>query len=132
MAAYIPISRILRIADPVKSPPWGIRISCDEFLDMVCDAVSNGDFSEIPYSQIKDTATPTYHAERIAYLVVHCDQKPIDIDLGCGGRSDEWPIADGNHRLYAAVFRGDYEIAVEAQGACDLIEGLLGRECLLE
>lgn len=47
-----------------------------------------------------------WHAGRIAYLVKNIDPKPIGI------RADH-TVHDGQHRLFAAEFRGDTEIEVE-------------------
>lgn len=46
-----------------------------------------------------------YHAQRIAFLVKHGWDDPIQID-------QNGFVLDGNHRLRAAAFRGDAEIEV--------------------
>lgn len=47
------------------------------------------------------------HAARIRYLAVHGWDDPIIIDW-----SQEIPVTDGNHRLAAALWRGDDQISV--------------------
>lgn len=68
------------------------------------------------------------HIERIAYLVVNLDPRPIDIDVGvpCMGAAVEWIVQDGNHRLGAAFYRGDLTIEAGISGQVDYAEHLLG------
>jgi len=56
------------------------------------------------------------HIERVAYLVVNPSPEPIWIDVGCEalGLYVSWIIQDGNHRLAAALYRGDTTIRVSA------------------
>lgn len=58
------------------------------------------------------------HVERIAYLVAHPDPAPIGIDVGVPslGYSPAWVVVDGNHRLAAALYRGDRLIRASLQG----------------
>jgi hypothetical protein len=68
------------------------------------------------------------HVERIAYLVVHRDPTPIDLDVGVPelGCYVDWPIQDGHHRLAAAFYRGDESIEADVSGGIDYGEELLG------
>lgn len=64
------------------------------------------------------------HAERVAYLVVHGWDDPIDIDPFPG----DWPIQDGNHRLAAAFFREDTDIDASFWGDLEMIRETFGDE----
>ena len=66
-----------------------------------------------------------YHARRIAYLVRHADTNPIVIDVGVPGLfAPQHLIWDGNHRLAAAIYRGDDWIAVTPSGSMTLFHGM--------
>jgi len=58
--------------------------------------------------------------------VVNPSPEPIWIDVGCEalGLYVSWIIQDGNHRLAAALYRGDTTIRVSAGGDMDVIESL--------
>lgn len=62
--------------------------------------------------------TPEDHAARIAYLVVHPSEEPIEVDFGIPALNCyvDWPITDGNHRLAAAIIRGDKSILADVAG----------------
>jgi hypothetical protein len=63
------------------------------------------------------------HVRRIAYLVVHPDPTPVEIEMDSYG----YPIIyDGNHRIAAAVCRGDLTILADISGFIDHIPSLLG------
>lgn len=121
----IPIERIIDHANPVESPPWacGILLRPSDVLA----AIQEERFQAIPdeYSSDLDYA---YHAERIAYLVVHGWDDPIEIDVGVPsmGCHVGWPVLDGNHRLYAAMYRGDPEIRATVSGSLDYMQELFG------
>jgi hypothetical protein len=59
-----------------------------------------------------------YHANRIAYLVDFKAEDPISIDVGIPsmGCTVDWEIEDGNHRLAAAIVRGDEFIYASFSG----------------
>lgn len=44
------------------------------------------------------------------------DPSPIFVDVGLGDYRPDWPILDGNHRLAAALWRGDTTIDVAVGG----------------
>lgn len=60
------------------------------------------------------------HIRRVAYLEAHPDPTPLSLDVG----DSSWIVIDGNHRLGAAIFRGDETIEVEVSGEVSLIEAL--------
>lgn len=72
------------------------------------------------------------HVERVAYLAVHGWTDAIQIDLGVPslGCHVDWPVIDGNHRLAAALFRGDSQIEAGFSGDVCLIEELILEETM--
>jgi len=79
-------------------------------------------------TSIDSEGTRRQHIERIAYLVVHRDPNPIELDVGIPhlGCHVSWPIQDGHHRLAAAFYRGDEGIEADVSGGLDYGEELLG------
>ena len=74
---------------------------------------------------------PQAHAARVAFFVQHglSDQDFLEIDVGvpelnCFVRE---PVQDGNHRLAAALIRGDEWVACSIGGSETLIRKLFGR-----
>lgn len=61
------------------------------------------------------------HEVRIAWFVANGWKDPILIDVGIPGFSNFY-VDDGNHRLAAALIRGDETITANIQGAMSLIE----------
>ncbi len=61
-----------------------------------------------------------YHIERTACLVIHPDDTPIEIDVGCPvlnyTHDSDLLVIDGHHRLAAAMIRGDKTIRVTYGG----------------
>lgn len=115
MAYPVPLRRILNLADPVVSPPWecGILLSKEDVLD----AIAKQDWLALPVDD-SEQGNPFAHARRIAYLVEHGWNDPIEVDVGipCLWCHPVWPVLDGNHRVYAAAVRGDAEIVVTVAG----------------
>lgn len=116
------LRKFRKVCDPFRSPCWLDRpITQRE----VRAALRAGNLVAESYSGSPSWNWPMdRHVARIAYLVVHPDPTPIEVDVGVPslGCPVEWPVFDGNHRLAAAIFRGDPYILVSASGACDLIE----------
>ena len=94
------------LVDPLRTPPWTDckPISVEEILGIPSKywipshTVSRGNIQ-----------TRADHMRRIAWLVAHKDSKPITFMRSwlC-----KWPVKDGNHRLAAAIVRGDTTIKV--------------------
>ena len=66
------------------------------------------------------------HIQRIAFLVAHGWDDAIEIDVGVPERGyhNPWWILDGNHRLGAAIFRGDDQILAEISGSLEYALGI--------
>ncbi len=83
----------------------------------VLDAIAKQDWLDSPVEE-SEQGNPFAHARRIAYLVHHDWDDPIEVDVGIPslGYHPAWPVLDGNHRLYAASVRGDTAIVVTVAG----------------
>ena len=68
------------------------------------------------------------HIQRIAFLVVYPNLEPIDIYifLEICNSDFPWVIEDGNHRVAAALYRGDRFIKANIIGTDDLIRRYFG------
>lgn len=122
MPVRVTIRRILKISNPLDAPPWDTP---GEILtrDMVDVCLEKGVFEGEPIDA--GPATAWQHAARIAKFVVDPPEDPIHLDLGVNAPL-EWIISDGNHRLYAAVLRGDEEIMSLISGSFDRSIDILG------
>lgn len=123
---HVPVRDLVRRWDPFAA--WCTTpITASE----VEEALEEGWLDPVPYDtmpwgfheQDEDRARH-YHRCRIAWLVVHPDPTPIEIDVGAPSlgwhpRGKGFDFIDGNHRLCAAVIRGDDTIRVGYGGECD-------------
>lgn len=68
------------------------------------------------------------HIARVAYLVEQGWDDSINIDVGVPELDYliDWIIIDGNHRLAAAIFRGDFHIEAAISGDLKYAEKLFG------
>ena len=112
------VAKVRAIADPVAEPPWGSVRGMKSMLRKVEACLKHQEFMADP---VGASGTVTQHAQRIAYLVVHGWKGPIQIDVGVPSISKlpTWPVTDGNHRLYAAIWRGDEMIEADISGDID-------------
>ena len=123
LPSRVPLQRVLDICDPRKNWPWDCRPpSADVLHHLLCHA-------EEVARPVEGDATTEQHIGRIRYLAKHgwCD--PIEIDMGApclGYPGPEWPVMDGNHRLWAATLRGDFFIEADIAGQVDHAAQLLG------
>lgn len=116
------VAKLRRVCDPFRGACW-----VDPHLTQreVRACLKAGILLERSYSAAGEwNWTREQHAARVAYLVVHPDPTPIEVDVGIPslGCHVDWPVTDGNHRLAAAIYRRDPFILVDAAGACDIIE----------
>ena len=82
------------------------------------------------YASGKDNDDRKRHAERIAWFVLRGWNTPIGVDVGVPtmGCCPAWPVVDGNHRLAAAIYRGNLTIRAEVSGAVEEINTLIFEE----
>lgn len=74
-------------------------------------------------------ATALEHCGRVRFLARQGWLDAIQIDVGVpslGYSGPEWPVTDGNHRLWASILRGEAFIAVDICGQIDQAAMLLG------
>lgn len=130
-AVMLPVSRLLRY-NPLGRPFWTDRAVSEE---MVRRAVDDGRLRREPIPNCsQDYDDPEAHAERIAWYVVHglapYDRIQIDVgapSLGCYVRN---PVQDGNHRLAAAILRGETFLWCSVGGEVAVIKRLFGKAAL--
>lgn len=124
---WVPIKAIRRFACPVETPPW---IDADDLkIEDVLEAYARGNLLAEHLGPAE--APAAIHAARIAYFVETGWDDPIDIDVGvpwAKGWQSRWPIADGNHRLYAAIVREDDKILADICGCLETAHGMFGLE----
>ena len=132
MPVQIPIAKLREICDPFVSNPWmpfhdGSGLVLER--SAIEAALVSGNVDERPYHTIlEDQDTIAYHVARIAYLVLHGWTDPIEIDVGVPGLGChvDWVVVDGNHRLAAAIFRGDESIMAVVDGDINYGSELFG------
>ena len=85
-------------------------------------------FSKLAGRKPKIPIDRVYHIRRVAYLVVHGWQDPIELDVGVPslGCNVSWIVQDGNHRLAAAFYRKDPTIRCGISGSVEYAAHLLG------
>lgn len=120
----VPIEEIIEHWDPFEA--WCDDAITSEEVDAALAAgrLEARPFDSIPRSVLRDEDEREYHAARIAWLVVNRDERPIEIDVGAPDlgwhpRGGAFDFIDGNHRLCAAVLRGDEAILVGYGGDRD-------------
>ena len=112
----VPLSSITDMADPVRTPPWRTDTPLTKIVVQRC--LSDQRYLQTPASESEQDTLR--HAMRIAWLHDNSWSDAISLEINEG--SEVWPITDGNHRLYAAILRGDDEILVEVSGSLDMLE----------
>lgn len=121
MPVALPVSAVIAHCNPYgSSAPWGVPV---DMADV-----------KLALSQRRLAAEPGSddHAARIAYLVENPATDPIAIDVGVpalGYWGPSWMITDGNHRLAAAIYRGDATILALVDGQMDHAFELFGVDC---
>jgi len=120
-----------------RSDIWTSNIVSPE---MVRSHISSKDLLHLCFDEeMEDDGSSTWttemHAARVAYLVVNgWDDDPIDVDFGVPslGFRVGWPIINGNHRLAAAIIRGDKSIAAAVSGEVFMIDKYRWKDELLD
>lgn len=113
----IQVETLAEHCNPLQAPgPWDTPVAL-------------GDVQEaLRTNRLVSTPDTDDHAGRIAYLVRHKASDPISVDVGCPVLEywgPDWIVTDGNHRLAAALYRGDTVISAQVTGevewACELL-----------
>lgn len=131
MSTQIPVAAIEAFRSPFENDVWRCGVVNKS---MVEQAIAEG--SALSYDAWKALGTPSpdnvhtqaQHAARVAYLVHHGWDDAISIDVGVPslGHFLAWPYEDGNHRICAAIIRGDTHIAADVCGDIDHAADIFG------
>lgn len=123
MSTLVPIAAIKRLCNPFRTTPWTRRVT----RAMVAACLEANALYAQPLHGNPDVA-PELHAGRIAFFVRHGWKDAIGIDVGVPslGYHVRWPVYDGNHRLAAAIYRGDDSILADVDGSVAFAAELLG------
>lgn len=123
MSTRVPVSAIKRVCNPFSRTPWTRRVT----RAMVTARLEADDLYSQPLNGNPDVAAEL-HAGRIAYFVKQGWHDAIGIDVGVPelGCRVMWPVQDGNHRLAAAIYRGDESILADIDGSVAFAVELLG------
>lgn len=116
MIVTLQTARVAALWSPYSNGLWGRHVLNLQHAQWCLDhgvVVS----PEVPEPREADDSAFLYHAAKIAWLANAPRLDPIWIV----GASDVWPIRDGNHRLGAAILRGDETIAANYEGGADLL-----------
>jgi hypothetical protein len=125
----VSVPRLSMVCNPFVEPPW------EEVAGLTVVGVRqamNDGFHELqPYSAGTRSKhwTVEDHIARIAYLAITGWTDPIEVDVGIPHMNCwvDWPVTDGNHRLAAAIARGDEFILASVAGCCSYMREVLGR-----
>lgn len=125
----VSVSRLVEVCNPFVAPPWEDVAALT--VEGVRQAMKDGLRLPLPYSATTrpEPWTVADHIARIAYLAAEGWVEPIEVDVGIPSMNCwvDWPVTDGNHRLAAAIARGDKFILASLAGSRDYMRELLGR-----
>lgn len=124
----VPLAALLSIADPVSTPPWPRTRSSWDVAEIRRRAAERdyGDGGHLPWilnrglSRAEDHGP--FHMARVAWLMNN--EHAPEVTIGAAETITDygdWPILDGNHRLAAAILRGDEEIDLVIHGYPGLV-----------
>lgn len=122
-AVRVPVAALEALCNPFRTTPWTRRVT----RKMVEACLEAGTLHAEPLDGNPDVPA-RLHASRIAYLVMHGWKDAVQIDVGVPslGCHVRWPVQDGNHRVAAAIYRGDEEILADVDGSVAYAMELLG------
>ena len=123
----LPLSVILdELVNPLEMPPWPVRDeSWKEWSAERILAMARRGKTGRGWDHGMDRRSAHDHMERVAWLMMNPADDPITIAASVGQR--DWPIADGNHRLCAAILSGDRDIRAEIFGDPEVVAALRAR-----
>lgn len=120
----VSLARLRAHADPLATPPWpGLG---PEDSDALIRRIPNAPEYPTPCGT---EASLEAHAGRIRFLMRTGWTDPVAIDVGvpwAPGWRAGWIIADGNHRVAAALLRGDTVITATLGGCLRTCADMLG------
>lgn len=127
----IRVSLLASLNDPF-GPVWHTRDRRRRQITrrQVRDCIALQQFEAAAYRPEIDRYSWTLdqHAQRVAHLCVVGWSDPISIDVGVPGLgcNVDWFVEDGNHRLAAAIVRGDSHILAVVSGSLNFAAELFG------
>lgn len=136
--AKIKVLNIMKIANPFNQHDNGYDVwGCSTRFATIRRAILEKRFqADSLQVMVKDEKSwsltgselTQWHSERIAYLVVNRWADAIYIDIGVPSMNYQpnWIITDGNHRVCAAIYRGDKFIEASITGDVDYAKELFG------
>lgn len=114
---WVSVSILTVLCNPLENPPWE-EVSKGITHQEIKSAIERGQLQQLPPYSPFTGETRQQHINRIAWYVVHgWADSPITIDLTSLDLVIIWPILDGNHRLAAAIYRGDDMIWADVFGS---------------
>lgn len=131
MSTQIPLAALEAFRSPFINDVWRCGLIT---RTMVEQAIAQGNSLDweawqlVQYHSEGGVPTAQDHAARIAYLVQHgwTDAVAIDVGIPFLGHFIHWPYEDGNHRICAAIIRGDTHIAADVSGDIDHAKQIFG------
>lgn len=119
MPVAISVRRLARYCNPFRGHPWGTKVSRQSVRKALAER-----------RLVSEPGTDD-HAGRIAFLILHEANEPIDVDVGVPamGCHVRWFVQDGNHRLAAAMMAGRETIQAMVGGQLSYAKQLFGVEC---
>lgn len=123
MSIAVPVAALEALCNPFRTTPWMRRVT----RKMVEACLDAGTLHAEPLDGNPDVPA-RLHAARIAYLVRYGWKDAVQINVGVPslGCHVRWPVQDGNHRVAAAIYRGDEEILAVVDGSVAYAMELLG------
>jgi hypothetical protein len=146
MLAHIRVEVLSQLYNPLENPPWDDfpRITIEEIAEAIrTEAYKTARMSWHQRNRdrlVEECSDPdydsarwhaenrAYHIARIAFLVTYGWSDPITVDIGLPDLDPGFPldaVEDGNHRLSAAIYRGDYTILADVAGDPEAIPDLI-------
>ena len=122
----IPVDRLKAVCNPLgECDIWSVGKPIT--VEMVDAAFVTGQLNPNTNASEK-LKTAKDHAARIAYLVKYGWSDAISLDIGIPSLNcyTDWMIDDGNHRVAAAIYRGDQYILAGVNGCNDYMLELFG------
>ena len=103
MPVALPVVKLAALCDPFLNPWTGESFVAED----VHIALARGELNETPFES-NLSWTLAHHISRIAWLVKHGWDTPVEVDVGVPslGGYVEWMLTDGCHRLAAAIVLG--------------------------
>jgi hypothetical protein len=129
------LARVLALADPLASDPWGVGAITHTHVQACLDAGHTAGAAgphdcargDTPRDQSDGLDLgPWCHPCEVASIarwvtagLPENDAHPVTLDFGFGWFVPEWMLVDGNHRVAAATLRGDAHLVVAVHGDWD-------------